>query len=203
MPSTVDWASIDLTPVLALPAFTRLDDQQLAVCDHIARLPVPVLPPAEEDFFLKCMRTLRLLPGRGDDEVSGGLRLNLYRRHFGHLPREALAYLTDKATLTCRWFPTPAECVDILKGWERTDDQFRAIRRAKALAQREWQTRFDEAMSDLRFGRATQEQVDAMPDRWKEIAVTQGHLWPETFELRPRHEPEPPADEETTDAGDD
>ena len=200
MPSTVDWGSIDLAPVLALPALTRLDDRQLAVVDHIAGLPVPVLPPAEEDFFLKCMRTLRLLPGRGDDEVSGGLRLNLYRRHFGHLSREALAYLTDRATLTCRWFPTPAECVDILKGWERSDDPARAIRRAKALSRHERQARFEEAMSDLRFGRATQEQVDAMPDRWKDIGVTRGHLWPETFKLRPVRPPEPPTTEETSDA---
>jgi hypothetical protein len=191
----VDWASIDLTVLDNLPA--RLDDRQLAAIDHIARLPVPVLPPAEEDYFLKCMRTLRLLPGRTDDDISGGLRLNLYRRHFGNLSRDALAYLTDRATATCKWFPTPAELFEILKGWERTDPAFRAIRRARILAQREWQERFDDVMRRFKVGEVEQDEVDAMPERWKEIAATQGWLWREDFKLRPVHRPADPPEEQT------
>lgn len=197
MPSTVDWASIDLTVLEHLP--DRLDDQQLAAIDHIARLPVPVLPPAEEDYFLKCMRTLRLLPGRSDDDISGGLRLNLYRRHFGHLSRDALAYLTDRATATCKWFPTPAELFEILKGWERTDPAYRAIRLARRVGQKEWQARFDDTIRRFRLGEVTQEEVDAMPERWKSIAATQGFLTRDTWALRPVWRPsteggEAPAD---------
>lgn len=159
-----------------LPA--RLDDNVLAKVDEIARLPLPILPPAEEDFFLKCMRTLRLLPGRGDDDLSGELRLNLYRRHFGHLPRDAIAFLTEHATLNCRFFPTPVECRDILKKWERTDEAYQAQRFARLRARQEWERRYEETMDRLRAAPddITQAEIDDLPERWASIAETRGYL---------------------------
>ena len=161
--STVDWSGVDLTVLNNLPA--RLGDRQLAAIDQIARLPVPVPPPAEEDFFLQCMRTIRLLPGRSDDATSGELRLNLYRRHFGRLSRDQLAYLTDRVTATCKWFPTPAEMFDILKGFERRDAPYRASRLARAVGQREWQARFDDTMRRFKAGEVDQSEVEAAQGR--------------------------------------
>jgi len=178
----VDWASVDLT-VLAT-AVDRLDDQQLAAVDHIAGLPVPALPPAGEDHFLKCMRTLRLLPGRGDDELSGELRLNLYRRHLGNLPREALSFLAEQATLSCRWFPTPSECLDIVKRWERTDAAYHAVRNARLIGTRERQARLDDARRKLRAGEMSQQEADALPERWRNILMTEGELNPRTGAVR-------------------
>lgn len=188
MPSTVDWASIDLTVLADLPA--RLDDQQLAVVERIARLPAPVLPPAPEDHFLKCMRTLRLLPGRQDDDLSGELRLNLYRRHFAHYPAPALSYLAERATLELQWFPTPKECKAILDQWERTDPEFRAVRFARHAASKERQARLDDARRRGRAGELTQEEADALPERIRDILRTEGVLNPYTGAVRPPWKPE-------------
>jgi hypothetical protein len=181
---TVDWGAVDLSLLAALPA--RLDDAQLATVKHIASLPVPALPPAPEKHFLQCMRTLRLLPTRGDDDLSGELRLALYRKHFGQMPAAALSYLVEQATLTCRFFPTPMECKAILDRWSRTDGPHRAQQLAEVAAAREVQARFDDVMQRLRMGEVSQAEVDALPERWKRIAACQGHLRDGTYQLRPR-----------------
>jgi hypothetical protein len=179
---TDDWSKVDTTALAALPE--RLDDAQLAMVQHIAQLPVPQLPAAPEKHFLQCMRTLRLLPTRGDDDLSGELRLALYRKHFGQQPASALSYLVEQATLTCRFFPTPMECKAILDRWSRTDGPWRAQQFAQVRAAREVQARFDHAMAQLRDGEMTQAQVDTLPERWKRIAACQGHLWEGTYQLR-------------------
>lgn len=183
--STVDWELVDLTVLADLPE--RLDDRQLQVCEHIAQLPVPSLPAASESHFLQCMRTLRLLPTRGDDELSGELRLALYRKHFGHLPAEALSFLVEHATIECRFFPTPSECMAIIQRWSRTDPLYRANRLASRRASQERQERLDDLMARFRSDDVDQAEVDQLPDRWKRIAEVQGFLRydGETYYLRP------------------
>lgn len=191
---TVDWATVDTSVLTNLPE--RLDDAQLAVVQHIASLPVPVLPAAPEKHFLQCMRTLRLLPTRGDDDLSGELRLALYRKHFGNQPAAALSFLVEHATLNCRFFPTPMECKAILDKWSRTDGPYRAQQYAQLRASREVQARFDATMRQLRDGELSQVQVDALPERWKRIAACQGLLWEGTYKLRPRVVPVPMGEEQ-------
>jgi hypothetical protein len=168
-----------------LPTDTRLDDRQLVDAERIANLVLPPLPVVPEDHFLKCMRTLTLLPARQEDDLTGELRLALYRKHFGRYPAEAWSFLVEKATLECRFFPTPSECKAILDRWNRNDPYARATRHAAVLATRERQARFDDVMLRLRRGEVEQAEVDQMPERWKRIAATQGHLWEGTYQLRP------------------
>lgn len=183
MPSTVDWAAVDVSVLINPPE--RLDDAALAVCDHIAQLTVPPLEPADETFFLQCMRTLRLLPTGEDDTLSGELRLALYRRHFGKCSRAALQHLVNKATLTCRFFPSPAECNAILLNWKRRDLSARAHAAAVSLASKERVARFDDAFARFRLGQVTQDEADAMPDHWRRIAVERGFLRSDTMAVRP------------------
>lgn len=172
--STADWSRVDLTVLTDLPE--RLDDRQLAAVEHIAQLPAPTLPAVTEEHFLRCMRTLTLLPARQEDELSGELRLALYRKHFGRYPTEAWSFLVEKATLECRFFPTPAECKAILDRWNRADGPWRAHQFAQTRARQEWQARFDDVMRRFRMGEVSQEEADALPERWRRIAMTQGHL---------------------------
>jgi hypothetical protein len=182
--STVDWALVDLSALNDLPP--RLDDRQLAVCEHIAQLPVPAMPAATEDYFLKCMRTLRLLPTRTDDDLSGELRLALYRRHFGKYPEPALSYLVEHATIEFRFFPTPQECKAVLDRWTRQDGPYRAQQLAALRARQERQARFEDVMARFRMGEVSQAEADQLPERWKRIAATQGYLREDgTFALRP------------------
>ncbi len=183
-PSTVDWTRVDLTFLADLP--DRLDDRQLQAVDRIAQLPAPTLLPASEDHFLKCMRTLTLLPAKQEDDLSAELRIAVWRKHFGSYPAEALSFLTECATLECRFFPSPAECKAILDRWSRTDGPWRAHQLAQLRAIRERQARFDEVMARFRVGEISQAEVDQLPDRWKRIAATQGYLREDgTYRLRP------------------
>lgn len=163
-----------MSAILALPA--RLDDAQLALCDRVAALPAPPLIPAEHAFLIQCMRTLSTLPRRAEDETTAKIRLGLFQRHFGHLSREALAHLTERATATCAFFPTPKECFDILLGWQRSDDAHRAHGRAETLARREREARFDDLCARFRAGQVEQPEVDALSERWQRILVERGFL---------------------------
>ena len=53
-------------------------------------------------------------------------------------------------------------------------------RHAKSIAgsriRRENQDRFDDAMRNLRMGKLSQVEIDALPDAWKRYAENQGHL---------------------------
>lgn len=190
---TEAWASTDLTVLHNLPA--RLDDQLLAKVERIARLPVPPAKPCPEDFFLQCMRTLSTLPARADDRTTGELRLAVLKMHLGRYPKSALAFLTEKATAECRFFPSPAECLAILNRWERSDGPYRASCVARRALSRELQERLDSARRALRAGEATQQQVDALNDRAKRILATEGLLFDGTYQIRPRWKPAPASPE--------
>ena len=70
----------------------------------------------------KILRTmLAVLPRRGSDDVSGELFVSAYQHKLGHLPNDAVSYIADKALETCKWFPTIAECLELLDGWRRVD----------------------------------------------------------------------------------
>jgi hypothetical protein len=181
--STVDWSKVDLSILIDAP--TRLDDAQLAQVDHIASLPLPALAPSSETHFLQCLRTLSLLPHRQEDDLSGELRLALYRKHFGHYSTAALSFLVEKATMECRFFPTPQECKAILDRWSRRDSPALAVEHARMMASRERQARFDALMVRFRDGEVTQDEVDKLPERWRRIAATRGYLWEENHQLRP------------------
>lgn len=162
----------------------RLDDRQLALCEEIASLPVPQLPAADDRFFAQCMRALSILPSRPDDDTTGKLRLALYQRHFGNRSREALTYLTEQATLHCRFFPTPSECNAILNRWERADPEYRAVAHAGMLARIEHEARFEDLLTRFRAGSVEQPEVDALPDRWRRICRERGFLRAD-FTIRP------------------
>ncbi len=114
-----------------------------------------------------------VLPKRNMDDATGSTMLAVYHRMIGHMPRQAIAYLAERAILTCKWFPTVAECHEILVGWNAPPD--RRHRARKDIAD-EMQARLDRDMDALRAGTATQSQVNAWPERWRQIAITRGYL---------------------------
>jgi hypothetical protein len=141
---------------------------------HIAGLPLPPLNPSPADHCLKCLRALATLPHRQSDAIGGALSLGLYRRHLASWPADALSFLAAEATLTCRWMPTIAECMDILSRWKRDDPFARAQRRAKWLLREEAHNRREAALHRLRLGQMGQAEFDSLPERWQAIAECQG-----------------------------
>lgn len=154
----------------------RLTDSQLAAAEAIAAAPLPALVEADGKFFAQCLRLLDTLPRRKDDEVGGQLRVRAYEIALGKLSTAQLEFLVKEALRTCTFFPTTSECVEILSRWSRNDEAVKERARAETLARNERQARFDEAMRRLARGDCDQAEIDAMPDRWKQMAETYGYL---------------------------
>ena len=116
----------------------RLNDQQLAMVTELANSPLPPLPICDEGHFLKCLRTmLAVLPKRATDELSGELLANAYRRMLGHHTKAEINFMTEMVLTRCKWFPTIAECVEILGEWRRYDEHTEARSHARYLANSE------------------------------------------------------------------
>ena len=154
----------------------RLTDSQLAAAEAIAAAPLPALAVADTQFFAQCLRLLDTLPRRKDDDVGGQLRVRAYELAIGTRSRAELEFMVTHALRNCKFFPSTSECVEILSRWSRDDEAVKERNRAETVARHERQTRFDEAMRWLARGERDQAEIDALPQRWKEMAVTYGHL---------------------------
>ena len=121
----------------------RLDDTQMAAVKKIADAPLPSLPPCGDRHLMQCLRgMLAVLPRQNSDDVAGELFVEMYRRQLGEHPADAISYLVDQATRNCRWFPTIAECLEIISGWRRwdSDTQRRATARTRYFREQEART---------------------------------------------------------------
>lgn len=156
----------------------RLDDGMLAAVEALAAAPLPAPEPCDREHFNQCLRVmLAVLPKRNSDDVSGKLLISAYQKKLGTFPKDQISYLADQATMRCEWFPSIAECLTIMQGWERNDDAVRVRREATIAARWEHQARFDDAMSRLATGEYDQAEIDVLPVSWKEVGETRGYLW--------------------------
>ena len=144
----------------------RLSDQQLAMVRKIAAAPLPCLPPCSEIHFARCLRVmLAVLPRQNSDDVAGELFVETYRRQLGDNPAAAISYLAEQATRACRWFPTIAECVEIVSGWRRADADTLRQSKASALASAEERARYNETRPPVEAQepwQPTREELDAL-----------------------------------------
>jgi hypothetical protein len=136
-PSTGETVSlaplIDDLDLTTLP--TRLDDTMLARVEAIARSPLPALSPCDTRHLGQALRMmLAVLPRRQADELSGELFVAAYERQLGNFPNQAITFLCDEAIKTRKWFPTVAECIEIMDDWRRDDGDTRRRGHATHLA---------------------------------------------------------------------
>ena len=123
------------------------------------------------------------LPMRFTDEDSGKLLIATYHRMLGNYCREAIAYLAERSLVECKWFPTIAECREILDGWRRDDEPARTrqsarwkIEGVKQVAANIAQRQFAEDMQRLERGEMTQAEVDDLPEATAWSAEARGWL---------------------------
>lgn len=150
----------------------------LAAVEAIARSPLPRLPSCDERHFAKCLRLmLAVLPRQQTDDIGGELFVEAYRRQLAEWPAEAISFLANIATSECRWFPTIAECLEILQRWRRSDDAARRKEHARMLATRERNARHTESLPPVDPPPPlTQEGVDAMPEALRRLGLKAGYL---------------------------
>lgn len=173
LPSTDD---LELT---SLPE--RLDDALLARVQDIADAPLRPLEPCSERHLSQCLRVMQaVLPKRNSDDVSGELFVAAYLRKLVEHPHEQISYLADKAMERCHWFPTIAECFEIMAEWRRDDDAVQRRRQAYGLAARERSRRAEDARRDAGSSwgapEITQEAIDTMPQSLVNIGLRVGSL---------------------------
>ena len=167
--------STDSLDLRRLPA--RLNDTLLARVEAIATAALPALLPCDETYFGRALRAMdAALPKRSSDDVSGELMVAVYRRRLGDTPRDAMNYLFNRVIDTCRWFPTVAECLEILAGWERSDDLTQRRNMARFRVRNEKKVRLGEAMMELAARTMPQADIDRLPEYWRKIAVERGYL---------------------------
>jgi hypothetical protein len=170
-----------------------MDDATMALLREVRESPLSVDHPCDDDWFAMCMKAMDILPRRQDDQVGGRMRFAMYKRHLRDFSNEAMSYLSGEATKACHWFPTIAECFEILKAWpNRTRDTDRKGK-AEYLIRKESQARMEGALELLRQRAMPQADVDALPDFWKRVADDKGFLrkltdgtfrvWPDTLDM--------------------
>lgn len=111
--------------------------------------------------------------GKGMDQDKGRKRFAVYATILGHHSNEALSFMARTACETLDWFPTPRQCIAILK-------DFRAPRSDRDIAlgycHEFTQARFEAWMESVTAGTATADEIADVPDRWRRIAVERGGL---------------------------
>jgi len=169
-------AVLDLQAISRLPA--RLDDGMMASLQQVLDCPIPEQVPVSSDYLSKAlMAMIAVLPRQGKDAATGALMVDQYCRKLGKHPKGAIDHLWSASIDRLKWFPTIAECNEIAGEWIARSQN---LRHAKSIAgsriRRENQDRFDDAMRNLRMGKLSQVEIDALPDAWKRYAENQGHL---------------------------
>jgi len=158
----------------------RLTDNQLSAVLAVAEGSLPTVSPCDDRTFGQALRMmLAALPRRQADDLSGELFVAAYQRSLGHLSKPQVEYLLDKSLRTCRWFPTIAECLELLEEWRRDDEHTRRRALARKMFNAEHRARQED---DLRWGQEsqmlmTQEHVDRMPETLKQIGLKCGALY--------------------------
>lgn len=178
-PQRTEWRepSTDSLDLASLPE--RLDDATMARVQDIANSPLPPLEPTSQRHFNQTLRVmLAVLPKRSSDDVSGELFVAAYQRKLGHYCENAISFMADKALERCQWFPTIAECIEILGEWRRNDDAVQRRDDATRAANRERHARQREKdkLQEARQFCLTQADVDKLPDYLRGLGVSCGAL---------------------------
>jgi len=132
------------------------------------------------------------LPSRNIDEETGRMRFAVYSRLLGEYSNDALAYMARNACTKFDWFPTPRQCLEILAEYRPAASE---KERALMLCHSFWQGRFEDFITALKSGDATQEMVDAVNKQWRFIAMERGflrHMPDGSFIIRPPRSSIPP-----------
>lgn len=162
----------------------RLDDQMVIALQKVVNSPLPAPEPCDDKHFAQCLRLMAaVLPKQSKDEIDGKLFVAAYKRILQSHSREAISYLAEEAMSRCRWFPTIAECLEILQDYRRDDD---AVRLRAAISSRlvqerrqRWEDESKERAKrepEIRRNQLTQDDVDKLPAHLVKLGLNIGAL---------------------------
>lgn len=138
---------------------------------------MPKPQACDELHLARCLKSLDILPRRAIDEKAGKLAKRIYERKLAGYSNEALTFLVEKGLDRFHWFPTIAECIELLRDWPNAEVALERRQTATALVQREMQFRQDAVIAKLERRELTAAQIADLPDHVKRIGWTKGLLW--------------------------
>lgn len=154
-----------------------LDAATLARVEAIANSPLPELPPCDSATMGQALLMMQAtLPRRQADDVTGELFVAAYERQLGGYPSAAIEWLCDKAIATRRWFPTVAECHEMLTEWHRRDADTERKRLATTIFHRHRIREIETPKPPPVFRNLTQADVEMMPEAVREAGLACGAL---------------------------
>lgn len=144
----------------------------------LTREPLPPPEACDDQHFAKCFRLMSaVLPKQSKDELAGKLFVAGYQRILQAYPKDAISFLAEQAMTRCRWFPTIAECIEILQEWRRSDAETR--RRShilQAIRREEEARRIDQREASRDMRPMTPEEVAALPEPVISLGLSCGAL---------------------------
>lgn len=139
--------------------------------------PLPPLQAIDEKAFAECLRCLTILPRRADDELTGALRVRIYRSVLGQMSKVQFWWTVERAIERCQWFPSVKELREISDEWTRRDDAALALSTARAIARRHSDAEIFDIRGRLKTERCDQAWIDALPLETREMLVTERLLY--------------------------
>lgn len=122
---------------------------------------------------------LAVLPRRNSDDLGGELFVAAYQKMLGSYPKAAVSFVTEQALARCKWFPTIAECLEIMTEWRRSDKPYLAWNERKITSTRLIRAEMEQRAADQRFANSsylTQDQVDRMLPHVVAMAIECGNV---------------------------
>jgi hypothetical protein len=118
-----------------------------------------------------------VLPKQSKDELAGKLFVSAYQRILQSYSKDAISYLAEHSMTRCRWFPTIAECIDILQEWRRNDEHTRQRSYIRQAINREHEARrLEESQKNRRSAPMTAEELAALPEQLINLGIGCGAL---------------------------
>jgi hypothetical protein len=118
-----------------------------------------------------------VLPKQSKDELAGKLFVAAYQRILQTYPKDAISFLAEQSMTRCRWFPTIAECLEILQEWRRNDVETRKRSRILQAIRHEQEARRSEAYAAKRVIRPmTADEVAALSEPMVALGLSCGAL---------------------------
>lgn len=160
----------------ALPE--RLTDSQLGELVALTKEQLPAAEPCDDRHFAQCFRLMSaVLPKQSKDELAGKLFVAAYQRILQTYPKDAISFLAEQSMTRCRWFPTIAECLEILQEWRRNDVETRKRSRILQAIRHEQEARRSEAYAAKRVIRPmTADEVAALSEPMVALGLSCGAL---------------------------
>lgn len=114
------------------------------------------------------------LPSQNRDELAGEMGATVYVSALSDYTNEAVSYMAKRAVVEFDWFPTPRQCLAIIKGYKNAPTlRARGLRKVQGHSQKQ----LEMFLNKLKAGPVSQEYIDAQSDKAKQIAETQSWLW--------------------------